>query len=132
MALLLVLARYAGIPGRSLPELLDKIVMVLGLNFVLIVPATVPIAIALMVAVSVSLALHFALPLAISIASPVSIAFAFSLAIPVSISIAVPISFMISVAMAYGVSAVFGLCSDGKTSNGAAADGENYNPDKLP
>ncbi|MGH9636059.1 MAG: hypothetical protein ACRD72_14615 [Candidatus Angelobacter sp.] len=118
------IGRYARIPRRSLSQLC-KIVVVLGPNFVLIVMATIliPVAMALVVAVSFPLALHFTFTLTISIAISVSLAFA--LAIPVSISVAVMISFTVSVAMAYGVSAIPGLCSNGKTSNSAAADGEN-------
>ena len=117
---------------RSLAQLLDQVIVVLQpvLVFAFIVPIAVPVLIALtlMVAVSFFLPLHFPFAVAISIAILVSLA----LAISVSISIAVAVSFMVSVAMTYGVPAVPGLCSNGKTSNGAAADGENQNPDKLP
>jgi hypothetical protein len=117
---------------RSLAQLLDQVIVVLRpvLVFALIVPIAVPvpIVIALMVAVSIPLPLHFAF--AISIAISVSLAFA--LAVSVSISVAVALSFTVSIAMPYGVTAVRGLRSNGKTSNGAAADGENQNPGKLP
>jgi hypothetical protein len=110
---------------RSLGQLLNQVIVVLRpvLVFAFIVAIAVPvlIAMALMVAVSFPLPLHFAFSLAISITILVSLAFA----IPVSISVAITISFTVSVAMPYGVPAIPGLCSNGKTSNSAAADGED-------
>jgi len=108
---------------RSLGQLLNQVIVVLRpvLAFIVAIAVPVLIAMALMVAVFFSLPLHFAFTLAISIA----ISLAFALAVSVSISVAVAISFTVSVAMPYGVSAIPGLCSNGKTSNSAAADGED-------